>query len=171
MKPMRMTEVVVAFVAAMALPGAAALAGPAPASAPAVSDELAKAPVARAAAKPPEDWAHLLDELAPAISVCLEDGVPSAQRVLKAWPMNRGKVGVRLVDAEGETYDCIAERSTVDSVRKVEEGAPELPGAGRPVLWRAGDPSSLPPVPRCGRLERVLDAQSRLVGWLQYDGC
>ncbi|RZU02008.1 hypothetical protein [Rivibacter subsaxonicus] len=131
--------------------------------------DLSRAPVARAAAKPSEDWSRHLGELLPAINVCLVDGVPSTERVSKAWPMNHGKAGVRLVDREGVAYDCVADLGLrkVETVERVALGD-TLPGDGDPVFWPAREqPPSIP----CGRAERVLDRQGRTVGYLNYQAC
>jgi uncharacterized membrane protein len=131
--------------------------------------DLAAAPVAKAAAKPTEDWSHYLGALLPAIEACLRDGVPSTERVGKAWPMNHGKAGVRLVDAEGTAYDCVADIGArrVETVERVSPGD-SLPGVGNPVFWPARE---APPMLQCGRVERVVDRRGRTAGHLNYDPC
>jgi hypothetical protein len=131
--------------------------------------DLRQAPVARAAAKPPEDWSRQVGDLLPAIQACLADGLPSAERVDKAWAMNHGKAGVRLMDREGVAYDCVADLG-LRKVQWVERVAGEgtLPGVGNPVFWPARETS---PAIRCGRAERVLDRQGRTAGFLNYDAC
>ena len=131
--------------------------------------DLSRAPVARTAAKPSEDWSRHLSELLPAINACLTDGVPSTERVSKAWPMNQGKAGVRLVDREGVAYDCVADLG-LRKVETVERVASDdtMSDVGSPVFWPARE---APPSIQCGRAERVLDRQGRTVGFLNYEAC
>jgi uncharacterized membrane protein len=131
--------------------------------------DLAAAPVAKTAAKDREDWSHQVGVLQPAIDACLRDGVPSTERVSKAWPMNHGKAGVRLLDPEGAAYDCIADLGTrqVETVERVVPGD-ALPGAGNPVFWPARE---APPLLQCGRAERLVDRRGRTLGFLNYDPC
>ena len=131
--------------------------------------DLAAAPVAKTAAKDDADWSRQVGALQPAIEACLRDGVPSTERVSKAWPMNHGKAGVRLVDREGTAYDCVADLGTrqVETVERVAPGD-ALPGAGNPVFWPARE---APPLLQCGRAERVVDRRGRSVGFLNYDPC
>lgn len=131
--------------------------------------DLAAAPVAKTAAKDDADWSRHIGALQPAIEACLRDGVPSTERVSKAWPMNRGKAGVRLVDGEGAAYDCVADIGArrVETVERVVPGD-ALPGVGNPVFWPARE---APPMLQCGRVERVVDRRGRTAGFLNYDPC
>jgi hypothetical protein len=132
--------------------------------------ELMSAPVADTARKPVGDWSRHLPSLASALRTCLNDGLPSARRVLKAWPTNRGKAVVRLADAQDSRYDCTADLGSarVESLVEIAADAVEAPGAGAPVFWPA---RAVPPALHCGRIERVLDARFELFGWLQYEPC
>lgn len=132
--------------------------------------DAAAAPVAEFAGKPPDDWARWLPDLLPAIDACLLDAGVPAVRVAWAWPMNRGKAGVRLVDQAGQPTDCVADLGR----RKVERVGPPLSDVSAhadrtgPVFLPAREQ---PPLVDCGRLERVLDARKRLRGYLHYGPC
>jgi uncharacterized membrane protein len=54
-------------------------------------------------------WTDRLPDLLPAIRKCVIDSGVAVRSVTKAWPMNRGMVGVRLVDLKGGRSDCIAD--------------------------------------------------------------
>lgn len=127
--------------------------------------DLAAAPVADPATKADPDWARFLPDLLPAMEGCRKKADDQALRILKAWPMNRGLVGVRLQDETGARRDCVA-----DSRGRVKEIAPvtatdDLPGEGSPVFYPA---AGTPPILDHGRVERVLDGKERLSGWLHY---
>lgn len=132
--------------------------------------DAAGAPPADFASKPQDDWARLLPDLMPVVRSCVLDGPLAVEKVLKAWPMNRGFAGVRVVDRDGRRSDCIAEiaNGRIERVDPVAEAEPPLPGAGNPVFLPAREQA---PLVDCGRLERVLDAQGTLHGWLHYDAC
>lgn len=127
--------------------------------------DLAAAPMAEAAAKPATDWSRHLPDLAAAVGRCVLDGGVAAEEVTAAWPMNRGKAGVRLRDAGGDRFDCIVDLGT----GRIEDLLPvaaedQMPGEGTP-RWLPE--RELPPVLHCGRVERAPDG-----GYLHYpDGC
>lgn len=129
--------------------------------------DAAAAPRADAAAKPADDWSRLLPELLPLVNQCVIDGGIAVASVAKAWPMNHGMGGVRLVELDGRRFDCIGPLVGQGSlsVTPVAAGAPPLPGEGRPMFLPARED---PPVVNRGRLEQVHDAQNRLSGYLHY---
>lgn len=127
--------------------------------------DLARAPAADPAAKDEADWTRLLPDLLPAIEGCRKKAGEDALRILKAWPMNRGLVGVRLQDAEGTRRDCIAEARGRVKELAVAEGTDDLPGEASPVFYPA---AGMLPILDHGRAERVLDAKGKLRGWLHY---
>jgi hypothetical protein len=127
----------------------------------------ASAPLAKPETKPAEDWSRLVAELSPAISKCVIDGGIAVDQVLQAWPMNRGKVGVRLQDRTGTPYDCVTDQTGKGSAKVTKTKATALPASGMPVFLPAREQ---PPMVSCGRLERV-EAGGNLVGWLHYDSC
>lgn len=130
---------------------------------------VSSAPPANFAVKPPSDWAKILPDLLSAVRKCTIDGGISVSSVGKAWPLNNGMVGVRLVDVAGQRHDCITDTAgkSVDRVQPVEQGGPPLPGEGNPIFLPAREQ---PPRVACGRLERV-DANGAVYGWLHYDPC
>ena len=128
------------------------------------------APVADFAAKKPDDWARMLPGVAPAVGLCLAREGARAKAVEKAWPMNGGKAGVRIVQASGAAVDCVAEATGrgVATITAVDPAKPPLPGAGNPLLYPAREP---PPIVACGRLERAQSDRGALIGYLHYDPC
>jgi uncharacterized membrane protein len=87
-------------------------------------------PVADLAAKAADDWSRLLLDLAPAIEACLGATAGPAPRVTKAWPMNRGMVGVRTRNGAGGRFACIAPvvGGPPDRFEPVPAGSRRLPG-------------------------------------------
>jgi len=128
------------------------------------------APVADFAAKKPGDWARLLPSLAPAVNLCVAREGARAKAVAKAWPMNGGAAGVRIVQASGAAVDCVASTSGrgTPTVTAVDPAKPPLSDAGNPLLYPAREP---PPIVACGRIERALGARGALIGYLHYDPC
>jgi hypothetical protein len=127
------------------------------------------APVANFAGKKPDDWARRLPDLAPAINACVAREGARAKAVATAWPMNR-MAGVRIVEAGGDTVDCVVEatgRGTT-TITAVNAASPALPNAGNPLFYPAREP---PPIVACGRLERALNSRGALIGYLHYDPC
>ena len=132
--------------------------------------DMANAPAADAATKPAEDWSQRLPDLAAAISRCALDGGVATEAVTKAWPMNRGKVGVRLRDAGQARFDCVVDAGSgaIETVQPVD-ATDALPGEGEP-LWLPAREN--PPVLHCGRVERALGTDGGLQGYLHYRaGC
>jgi uncharacterized membrane protein len=130
--------------------------------------DLAAAPEAEAGAKPASDWSRRLPELSGAIQRCVSDGGVATDVVTTAWPMNRGKAGVRLRDTGGDRFDCVVDLETgaIEDVTPVAAGD-TLPGEGMP-LWLPDREN--PPLLHCGRVERVPADQEG--GTLHYpEGC
>lgn len=128
------------------------------------------APVANFAAMKADDWARQVPDLAPAITACVARGGPRIKAVAKAWPMNRGMAGVRLLDAGGGAMDCVVEstgRGTPTLSAIATTRAP-LPSEGNPLLYPPREP---PPIVACGRLERAQSSRGALLGYLHYDPC
>lgn len=122
------------------------------------------APVADPAGKPADDWARLLPDLLPGVQRCIVDGGVAVAEVASAWPMNRGFMGVRLVDPGGGRHDCVVELGS-GRIEQVVPATVDLPGAGRPVFLPARE---RPPLVDTGRLERVLLPSGTVAGWLHY---
>jgi len=117
-----------------------------------------------------QDWSQQLAVLLPAIRLCVDKTPGALVRVTKAWPMNRGTVGVRTRDAHGGWWDCIgqADGSALTVFMAVSEGAARLPGEGLTLFTLPGVPV---PTGSCFRHERVLDDRGRTVGVLSHDTC
>jgi len=132
--------------------------------------DLDNAPAHDPLTKPEEDWSRLLPELAPALRRCAFDAGVATEVASKVWPMNHGKVGVRLRDSGGERFDCVVDQGSgaIDAVGPVAAGD-RLPGEGVPE-WRPAQENR--PILHCGRVERVIGQDGQLQGWLHYrEGC
>ncbi len=124
-------------------------------------------PSPAASAKAESDWSRLIGDLLPAIHACLTQPAVPVERVLKAWPMNDGMVGVRLRSPDGHRFDCMAPH-TGGPAERLNGLMPEdakMPGEGDPVFFPKRE--SPPPV-RVELLERVVDGTGAVRGWLSY---
>ncbi len=140
---------------------------------PAAADPagLDGAPIADVASKGPDDWSRLIVDLLPAINACLERTPGADTRVTKAWPMNRGMVGVRAGDDGGRRWNCVApaDGGEVRVFAPVPEGAETVPGETTVVFTPS--PGS-PPAGACFRHERLMNpGTATLIGWLSYHAC
>lgn len=98
------------------------------------TDTVADPPFADPRNKPMGDWSRMLPDLLPAIQACIGESADRPRVVLKAWPMNRGMVGVRMARTRdgAATQDCIATTGgRVDRLERPSENAEALPGQGR----------------------------------------
>jgi putative lipoprotein len=132
--------------------------------------DLAQAPVADLSLRAPADWSRWLMDLLPAIQACLDKTPGAATYVTKAWPMNRGMVGVRTRNATVGWFECVAQSDgrVVERFGPVESSAPPVPGE-EVVLFT---PSAQTPLPgNCFTHERVVDADGHPIGWLSTNEC
>jgi hypothetical protein len=119
------------------------------------------------------DWSRELMFLMPAILACLDEVSPAEGAVVtSAVPRRMGMAGVRLRDAEGKRWQCIASLSTGKAGRMDEmpEGL-EIPGDGDPLFTPA---RSKPPEGVCWERREIVDpASGERLGWLSYrqGGC
>jgi uncharacterized membrane protein len=129
----------------------------------------AGAPPADLADKAADDDPRLSADFKPAIDACLAAAPGNARAVLKAWPMNRGRIGVRLADDSGQRLDCIVidGSNMVERIDAVAADAPALPGERAPVFLPSNGP---PPRVTCGRLSRVVDYRGATAGYLHDRG-
>jgi putative lipoprotein len=127
-------------------------------------------PLFDSSAKPADDWSRFLSELMPAIDACLRAPAGDLPRVVKAWPMSRGMVGVRLQNIDGGRHQCIApaDGSAVARVELLEAAAGRLPGEGNPIFTPA---EGAYPGAACFGHERVEDGAGRFHGWLSARIC
>jgi uncharacterized membrane protein len=162
----------------LTLPGGEVLKGccrtPAEAAAkppPAEEQDVRSAPVADLRVRPLADWSRFLPELLPAIDACVEK-TPGAERyVTKAWPMNRGMVGVRLRNGVAGWFDCVAQYDgkVVERFEAVTADTGPVPGEGA-VLYTPAGQSVLSG--KCWYHERVMDAAGvQQIGWLSSNRC
>ncbi len=118
----------------------------------------------------PEDWSRHLPDMLRAIHACLERTPGEGAYVTKAWPMNRGLVGVRTRNASVGWFDCIAQQDG----RAIEQFAPVDNNT-----QRIADEEKVLFVPvsgarhdgNCFRHEQVLDEAGRPLGWLSANTC
>lgn len=132
--------------------------------------DLESAPVFDAAGKSSDDWSRALPTVGPAVLRCAFDGGVVTEGVSKAWPMNRGKAMVRLVDSGNDRFDCLVDLGSgdIESVEPVAAGA-TVPGEDQP-RWLP--PGETRPVLHCGRVERIQTEGGLVTGWLHYTaGC
>jgi membrane-bound inhibitor of C-type lysozyme len=122
------------------------------------------------AAKPADDWSRLLFDLMSAIDTCLREPVGDLPRVIKAWPINHGMVGVRLQNIDGGRHQCIAaaDGSAVDQVELLGAEAERAPGKGNPIFTPA---AGAYPGGACFSHERVETADGRFLGWVSARTC
>lgn len=133
-------------------------------------ESLTDLPIAVLDEKPPGDWSRYLFDLLPAIEGCVTKTPGSAPRVIKAWSMHNGKVGVRTANSAAAGFECVSTRQG-----SVEQPLIALKGGDRGFH----DPWSplftirdlLPPTGECYQHERVVGVGGELIGWLSYDTC
>ena len=133
--------------------------------------DLSKAPEADFGTKPAEDWTKLLPDLMPAVRACLLDSGVLGETVVRAWPMNRGKAGVRMAEKSGRQWDCVADlgMGPVGRVEgRVKPAVHALPASAKVIFWPVRE---APPAIFCGRVEKVKMQDGSLAGYLQYDPC
>ena len=116
------------------------------------------------------DWSSKLRDVMPGMLVCLRSVSGDGITVSKAWSMSGGKVGVRIRNADGSGFECVAlaDGSKFESLSGLPSCADALPGEGNPVFVPA--PAS-PKMAPCRRYERVLGGINETIGWLVYDTC
>ena len=131
------------------------------------------APVVNFAARSPDDWARFLPDLMPAITSCLARSGGRAKWISKAEPVAQKQATVRVVEMNGQAFDCTVALSGrgVPSIERVSPDA--LPGVrngvpATPLFYPVREP---PPMVSCGRLERVLGKNNAVQGYLHYDPC
>ena len=127
-------------------------------------------PLFDAATRSADDWSRFLFDLMPAISTCLREPVGDLPRVVKAWPMNHGMVGVRLQNIDGGRHQCIAaaDGSAVDRLELLGAEAERAPGEGNAIFTPA---DGAYPGGACFRHERVETTDGRFLGWLSARTC
>jgi len=118
----------------------------------------------------PEDWSRHLPDMLRAIDACLERTPGDGAYVTKAWPMNRGMVGVRTRNASVGWFECIAQQDgrAIDQFTPIDAKS-----------VRIADEEKLLFVPaaagrhdgNCFRHEQVLDEADRPLGWLTTNTC
>lgn len=109
------------------------------------------------AARSADDRSRFLFDLLPAINACLRAPVGDLPRVVKAWPVNHGMVGVRLQNIDGGRRQRIAtaDGSAADRVELLGLEAERLPGEGNTIFTPA---EGAYPGAACFRHERVENA-------------
>jgi putative lipoprotein len=129
-------------------------------------------PVVAVAAKPDSEWVRFLPELLPAIRTCLTRAPETDPFVPKAWPMNHGRLMVRVATRDGRRYDCMVQdftdSVTVETFEEVAPDAEPVPGERNPIFL-------LPDAPlldgECWLWEKAEDPGGRVLGILGYSTC
>lgn len=116
-----------------------------------------------------ERWSSYLMEYLPAIDMCLEEMGDAIQYVSLAYAMPGGSSGVRMVDGEGQTWECALrdEDQAINSLRQLD-AADAIFGEGDPVFVR-GDIPELGA--GCFVYESVRHADGTLIGAFGHDAC
>ena len=130
-------------------------------------DEL---PVADLAALDSDAWARNLFELLPALRACLARTGGRGARVTYAWTMDDGTVGVRLRNAVGGWFECVASRDGAAVERFDTLTTADFPLQHENELVFTPEGQS-PPSGNCYEHERVVDDRGRLIGWLSFNTC
>lgn len=116
------------------------------------------------------DWSARLMDFLPAIETCLAAS-NGPMVVTKAWPLNRGLVGVRLLDPERRRFDCLAPHAGGAPVAysAIEGDGTRLPGEFQPLF--TPNPGQ-PPAGECYQHQQVFHPTTgAALGWLSYDTC
>lgn len=139
------------------------------AAAPAATDTT-QYPVADLRNRAETDWTRYLFDLLPAIQACIDKTPEPDPYATKAWPMNRGMVGVRTRNAQGGWYECVADANgkSIDRFIQLPPSAPPAPNENR-VMFSPPDHS--PPGGNCFKHERVMDGMGDFMGWLSTNSC
>lgn len=128
-------------------------------------------PVVAVAAKPDSEWVHRLPDLLPAIQACAGRVPGNDPFVTMAWPMNKGRLGVRLASRDSQRFECLVQDFT-DSV-VVETFEPLAPDdvntlERHPVFLLPGTPLL---EGECWVWEQAENPEGRVLGVLGYSTC
>ena len=106
----------------------------------------------------------------PAIDACLRAPVGDLPRVVRAWPMSHGMIGVRLQNIDGGRHQCnaAADGSAVDRVEQLALDAELAPGESESIFTPA---DGAYPGGTCFSHERVETEPGRFLGWLSARTC
>lgn len=113
-------------------------------------------------------WSNYLSDYMPAIDVCLAEFGDRASHVSMAYPLGSA-TGVRLVDNEGQTWECATREGdeAINSLRPLD-AADVVLGEGDPIFVR----NRMPPSDEgCYVYESVRESNGELIGALGYDAC
>ena len=164
------------YLAQLSVPGGKVVRGccnaglpPATAAAPAPADTT-QFPVADLRNRAETDWSRYLFDLLPAIQACIDKTPEPDPYATKAWPMNRGMVGVRTRNAQGGWYECVADANgkSIDRFIQLPPSAPPAPNEDRVMF---SPPDHHPPGGNCFKHERVMDGMGDFMGWLSTNSC
>jgi uncharacterized membrane protein/invasion protein IalB len=127
-------------------------------------------PVADLRNRPETDWSRYLFDFLPAIQACIDKTPEPDPYATKAWPMNRGMVGVRTRNAQGGWFECVADSNgkSIERFVPLPPDAPPAPNENRVVF---SPPDHAPPGGNCFKHERVMDGMGDFMGWLSTNAC
>lgn len=114
-------------------------------------------------------WSNYIMSYLPAIDACLAEFGDRPAHVSLAYTMSGGATGVRIVDADTQTWECATrdEGRAVNSLRPLDS-ADALFGEGDPIFVRGVFPDF---GEGCYVYESVREADGTLIGALGYDAC
>jgi len=118
----------------------------------------------------PEDWSRHLPDMLRAMEACLERTPGEGAYVTKAWPMNRGLVGVRTRNTSVGWFECVAQQDgrAIERFDPVDGKAERVPDEERLLFV---PPSVARHEGNCFRHVRLLDEADRPLGWLTTNTC
>ncbi len=118
----------------------------------------------------PDDWTRHLPDMLAAVQACLDRTPGDGAYVTKAWPMNRGMVGVRTRNASVGWFECVVPQDgrAVEHFAPVAATAEPVPDEER-VLYLPAGVARL--TGNCFRHEELLDEAGRPLGWLTANAC
>ncbi|HSR15447.1 MAG TPA: hypothetical protein VLL51_06820 [Gemmatimonadales bacterium] len=138
---------------------------------PATTPDGHPLPPVAIAAKPDTEWVHRLPDLLPAIRACAARLPDGHGFVTIAWPMNKGRLGVRLASPDGPRHECLVQ-DFADSVvvERYQPLADDDVNAGErnPVFLLPGWPLL---EGGCWAWEQAEEADGSVLGVLGYSTC
>jgi len=127
-------------------------------------------PVADLSSKPETQWTHHLSDFLLAIQACIDATPEPDPYATKAWPINRGMVGVRTRNRDGGWFECISDTQgrEVEHIGRLPPGTKPAPNEDYAIF---SPPDQPPPAGNCYRHERVMDGMGDFRGWLSTHNC
>lgn len=118
---------------------------------------------------PIDRWSNYLADYLPAIDACLAEMTGDADHVSLAHTLAGGLTGIRLVDHQGASWECVTREDGVriNTLRPIS-AAEAVRGEGDPIFIRSVMPDA---ALSCYVFESVREAGGALIGALGHDAC